>query len=105
MIEQETEKREKFGYWRGMVDNKLEKLEESVGDNRRKLIRIEEKIDLLNSSVGISTGKSDFISWEFIRNKFMVPLILALITFVLFTVLPAVLVVIYLLPDIVETIK
>ena len=73
-------------YWRGTVDSRLESLDE-------KADYLIEKIDSMAKQQNEDSGK--FVEWEYIRNKFTVPVILGAVAFFLFTVMPAVLVVIY----------
>ena len=73
-------------YWRGTVDTRLESLDE-------KADYLIEKIDSMAKQQNEDKGK--FVEWEYIRDKFTVPVILATIVFFLFTIMPAALVVIY----------
>jgi len=84
-------------YWRGTVDQRFSNLDNKVETVCRKIDRIEDKIDVLNNRLGDNDTK--FITWEFIREKFTVPIVIAGITFFLFSVLPAIMVVIYLTMD------
>lgn len=90
---EETSKEGSVAYWRGCVDQRLYSLDNKVEEVCRKIDRIENKIDTVNEQLRHS---DTFITWEFIREKFTVPIVLAGITFFLFSILPALLIVIYL---------
>jgi hypothetical protein len=111
MSEEETITKGTVAYWRGTVDQRLDSLDSRVEEVCRKMDRIENKIDVVTTGQGLGNaalaGLTDrendyiiygarFITWEFIREKFTVPIILAAILFFLFSILPALLIVIYL---------
>lgn len=92
-IPENTATKGSVAYWRGTVDQRLNSLDNKVEEICRKIDRVENKIDTVNERLG---NGSRFITWEFIREKFTVPIVLAAITFFLFSVLPAILICIYL---------
>lgn len=81
-----NEKVNGVAYWRGTVDSRLESLDE-------KADYLIEKIDSMAKQQSEDKGK--FIEWEYIRDKFTVPVILGTILFFLFTIMPAAFVLIY----------
>lgn len=89
-------------YWRGKVDSQLENLAVKVDCNTEKLDKIEDKLDTLTKQFG---NGSKFIEWTFIRDKFGVPILLAFITFLVLTILPSVIILVYLLPQITELLQ
>jgi len=80
-------------YWRGTVDQRLDNIDEKVSVVCRKIDRVEEKVDTL---IDTQQNGDRFITWQFLREKFTVPIIVAAITFFLFSVMPTIFVVIYL---------
>jgi hypothetical protein len=92
-------KEESVAYWRGKVDVKLETLSKQVGEMQSDMADMKKAVVALDKKLGNGTT---FIEWRFIREKMGVPLVLAFITFLLFTILPAAFVLIYFLPKIAE---
>lgn len=80
-------------YWRGTVDSRLESLDDKADENGEKIDKILEKMDQISAEHIQNKGR--FVEWEYIRDKFTVPVILGAILFFLFTIAPAALVVIY----------
>lgn len=84
-------------YWRGTVDSRLQNLSKQVEELQGCVEDIEKQVTRIDKKLG---NGSTFIEWQFIRERLAVPIVLAFLTFLLFTVLPAVLVLIYFLPKI-----
>lgn len=84
-------------YWRGTVDSRLQNLSKQVEELQGCVEDIEKQVTRIDKKLG---NGSTFIEWQFIREKLAVPIVLAFLTFLLFTVLPAVLVLIYFIPKI-----
>jgi hypothetical protein len=87
------EKTNTVSYWRGTVDQKLTSLEDKTDDLAIKIDKLMEKVDSLVLQKNEDSGK--FVEWEYIRDKFTVPIVIGTILFILFTLMPAALVVIY----------
>lgn len=87
-------------YWRGTVDSKLKSLEEKADSTEQKIDKLIEKVDALSRRREKDEGK--FVEWEWIRNKFSAPIVLAVVTFFLFTIMPSIFVLIYFLPKLAE---
>lgn len=94
-----SEDKSTVAYWRGTVDQQLKTLTDKVGDMHESMEVMREQLGRLDKKLGNGTT---FIEWKFIREKMAVPLVLAFLTFLLFTILPAVIVLIYFLPRIAE---
>jgi hypothetical protein len=68
-----------FHVWRGTVDEKLDELV-------RKVDRLETKLDRIER--GLSNGDSPYVTWAYLRDRLVVPIIVAGILFFMLTVCP-----------------
>ncbi len=84
-------------WWRGRVDEKLDALSNTMdlfrSETKTDIQTLADKIDKLERGMG--NGGSPYVTWTYLREKFAVPLVLAMITFTLFTIMPLVIIVIY----------
>lgn len=67
-------------YWRGTVDTRLKNLEDKVDAEAIKTDKILEKMERIETAVGAEKGRS--VTWDFIREKITVPLLVATIIIV-----------------------
>ena len=88
-----TEKVNGVAYWRGTVDSKLDSLEEKADHQTDQMDRLIDKVDSIAKQQNEDKGK--FVEWQYIRDKFTVPVVLGTILFILFTIMPAAIVLIY----------
>ena len=79
-------------YWRGTVDTRLENFSSKLDDVCIRISNVEAIVIRIEEQLG-HEGK--FVPWSYIRDKFTVPLILAGIIFLLFTLMPAIFIVVY----------
>lgn len=87
---------EDFLYWRGTVDSKLDSLDTKIEDLCTKVDRLTAKLEVLEENLG---NGNKYIEWRYLRDKLTMPLLLGFLTFIFFSVLPVVFVVIWITLD------
>ena len=87
---EKSQKPNGVAYWRGTVDTKLEKLEHKLDEMGAKIDKLTEKVERMNERQKEDHGR--FVEWEYVRDKFTVPIVVAAILFLLLTIGPAVIV-------------
>lgn len=64
-------------YWRGTVDSRLKGLEDKIDADTIKIDKVLDRLTSIEKAVG--AGKQQNITWEFIREKMAVPLMVGLV--------------------------